>query len=61
MWGLEEELDTIFFFFFSNLYGKYLTKEALVEFWDFRIGGQIILTVKYADNSVLLAKEEMVL
>jgi len=28
---------------------------------DFKIGGQIIHTVKYADNLVLLAKEEKVL
>jgi hypothetical protein len=28
---------------------------------DFKIGGQIIHTVKYADELVLLAKEEMVL
>ena len=28
---------------------------------DFKIGGQIIHSVKYADNLVLLAKEEKVL
>jgi hypothetical protein len=28
---------------------------------DFKIGGQIIHTVKYADDLVLLAKEEKVL
>jgi hypothetical protein len=28
---------------------------------DFKIGGQIIQTVKYADDLVLLAKEEKVL
>jgi hypothetical protein len=28
---------------------------------DFKIGGQIIHTVKYADDLVLLSKEEMVL
>jgi len=37
------------------------TKEALQEFGDFKIGGQIIHTVKYADDLVLLAKEEKVL
>jgi hypothetical protein len=36
-----------------NLYSEYLTKEAL--------GGQVICTLKYADDLVLLAKEEMVL
>jgi hypothetical protein len=30
-------------------------------FGDLKIGGQIITTVKYADDLVLLAKEEMVL
>jgi hypothetical protein len=44
-----------------NLYGEYLTKEALEVLGDFKIGGQIIHTVKYADDLVLLAKEEKVL
>jgi hypothetical protein len=44
-----------------NLFSEYLTKEALEGFGDFKIGGQIIRTVKYADDLVLLAKEEMVL
>jgi hypothetical protein len=39
----------------------YLTKEALEGFGDFKIGGQVIRNVKYADDLVLLAKEEMVL
>jgi hypothetical protein len=30
-------------------------------FGDFKIGGQVICTVKYTDDVVLLAKEEMVL
>jgi len=41
----------------SVLYSECLTKEALEEFGDFNIGGQIIHTVKYADDFVLLAKE----
>jgi len=44
-----------------NLYSEYLTKEALEELGDFKIGGQIIHTVKYADDLVVLAKEENVL
>jgi len=44
-----------------NLYSEYLTKEALEGLGDFKIGGQIIHTVKYADGLVLLAKEEKVL
>ena len=38
-----------------------LTKEALQASEDFKIGGQIIQTVKYADDLVLLAKEQNVL
>ena len=38
-----------------------LTKESLEGLGDFKIGGQIIHTVKYADDLVLLAKEEKVL
>jgi len=44
-----------------NLYSKRLTKEALEGLGDFKIGGQITHTVKYADDLVLLAKEEKVL
>jgi len=44
-----------------NLYSECLTKEALDRFGDFRIGQEIIHTVKYADDLVLLAKEEKVL
>ena len=43
-----------------NLYSECLTKEALEGFGDFKIGGQIIHTVKYSDELVLLAKEEKV-
>ena len=44
-----------------NLYSEYLTKEALEGLEGFKIGGKIIHTVKYADDLVLLAKEEKVL
>jgi len=44
-----------------NLYREYLAKEALEGFGDFKIGWQIIHAVKYADDLVLLAKEEKVL
>jgi hypothetical protein len=43
-----------------NLYSEYHTKKALEGLGDFKIGGQIIHTVKYADD-LLLAKEEKVL
>jgi hypothetical protein len=35
-------------------------EEALEEFGDFKRGGPVIRTVKYADDVVLLAKEETV-
>jgi hypothetical protein len=44
-----------------NLYREFLTKEALEGFGDFKTGRKIIHTVKYADDLVLLAKEEKVL
>ena len=44
-----------------NLYSEYLAKEALDGLGDFNIGGKIIQTVKYADDLVLMAKEETVL
>jgi hypothetical protein len=44
-----------------NLYSECLTKEALEGLEDFKIGWQIIHTVKYTDALVLLAKEEKVL
>jgi hypothetical protein len=44
-----------------NLYSKCLTKEALEWFGYFKIVGKIIQTVKYADELVLLTKEEKVL
>jgi hypothetical protein len=44
-----------------NLYNECLTKEALEGFGDFKIGGQIIHSVKYAVDLVLLAKEDKVL
>jgi hypothetical protein len=43
-----------------NSYSEYLTKEALEEFGDLKVGRQVIRTVKYADDTVLLPKEETV-
>jgi len=43
------------------LYSEKLTKEVLERFGDFKIGGHVICTVKYANDLVLLAKEETVL
>jgi len=44
-----------------NFYSECLTKEALEGFGCFKIGEQIIHPVKYADDLVLLSKEEKVL
>jgi hypothetical protein len=44
-----------------NLYSEYFTDEALEWFGDFKIAGKVILSAKYADDVVLLAKEETVL
>jgi len=44
-----------------NLYSECLTKETLNGLGDFNIGGQIFQTVKYADELVLMSKEETVL
>jgi hypothetical protein len=38
-----------------------LTRKLSKGFGDFQIAAQVINTVKYADNLVLLVKEEMVL
>jgi hypothetical protein len=44
-----------------KIYSEYLTKDVLEGFEYFKIGGQVFRTVKYADDVVLLAKEETVL
>jgi hypothetical protein len=43
-----------------NVYSEYVTQEALEGLGDFKVG-QIIHTVRYADDLVLLAKEETIL
>jgi hypothetical protein len=43
------------------LYREYLTKEYLEGLEDFKIGEQILSNLKYADELVLLATEEIVL
>ena len=40
-----------------KLYSEYLTNGTLEEFEDFKIG-QVILTVKYTDDLLLLAEEK---
>jgi hypothetical protein len=44
-----------------NLYSEYVTQEALEGLGDFKVGGQMITAVRYADDLVLLAKEETML
>jgi hypothetical protein len=43
------------------MYSEYCSQEALEGFGDFKIEGQVICTVKYTDEFVLLAEEEAVL
>jgi predicted nucleotidyltransferase len=44
-----------------NLYSEYVAQEALECLGDIEVGGQIISMVRYADDLVLLAKEETIL
>ena len=44
-----------------NLYSECFAKEGLEGFGHFKIGGQVIRAVNYADDLLLLAKEETVL
>lgn len=46
---------------FFNFSSKYLNKEAPERFGDLKIGGQVIHSMKYVNDFVLLSKEEMVL
>jgi len=41
-----------------NFYSQLVTKKALEGYGDFKLGGQIIHTVKHADKHALLAKEK---
>jgi hypothetical protein len=43
------------------IYSEYVTQEALEGLGDFKVGRQIISTMRYADDLVLLAKEETIL
>jgi hypothetical protein len=44
-----------------NLYSEYLTEDVLEGFGDLSIRGQVIRTVKYPSDLMLLAKVETVL
>jgi hypothetical protein len=44
-----------------KLYNEYLTKEGLESFGGSKIGGQILRTVTYVDDFVILAEEHTVL
>jgi predicted nucleotidyltransferase len=57
----ESDKDAVCHQFYSTLHNKYFTKENLQGFGDFKIGGQVIHTMKYADTLGLLDKEERVL
>jgi hypothetical protein len=40
-----------------EVYREYITKEAIEGFEDFKIGGQVIHSVKYSDDLMVLAKK----
>jgi hypothetical protein len=44
-----------------DLYREYVTMGSVEGVGDFKTGGQVIRTVKYADGRVLMAVEETVL
>jgi hypothetical protein len=44
-----------------KLYSEYVIQEALECLADFKLGGHMIRTMRYADDFVLLAKEETVI
>jgi len=62
VWRLEEQLDkdAVCHQFCTTCTVNALPRK-LEEFGDFKIGGKIIHTVKYANGLLLLAKEEKVL
>lgn len=46
---------------FFDLYSEYVNKEALEGLGDFKVEEQMINTVRYVDDLVLLANEETIL
>jgi hypothetical protein len=44
-----------------KLYSEYVIQEALEGLGDFKVGGQVISTVRYADDLVLVVKEQTIL
>ena len=58
MWRLEKELDKgVCRRFYANYTAKTVPRKLLKSFGDFKIGGQEIHPVKYADDIVRLPKE----
>ena len=57
-----KKIHTYIYIVFSsvlfNLNSQYIIKVALERFGHFNMGGQVILSVKYADNLMLRVKEE---
>ena len=51
----------VFKFFSFDLYNEYITNQVFEGLQDFKRGGEVILSVKYAAGFVLLAKKETVL
>ena len=63
VWWVEDKLDkaAVCRWFYSNYTASTLPSKLLKGFRDFKTRRQVILTVKYADDLVLLATENTVL
>ena len=63
VWWMEDKLHkaAVFQRFYSTYTARILPSKLLKGFGDFKTWRQVILTVKYADDLVLLATEETVL
>jgi len=61
--GVEEESDkdAVSRLFSSTYTTRTPLKKTLEKFGNFKIGGKVICTLKYADGHVLLPEEEVVL
>ena len=55
MFGLEEESDRDVA---CHQYREFLMTEALAEVEDFKIGGRIINTVRFADDTTIIAETQ---
>jgi hypothetical protein len=61
LWGMDEEsdMDSVCYWIYSTCAVSTLLRKLLKDFKNFKKIGQVICIVKYADDFVLLAKEEI--